>query len=93
MAYVNFPSPLTPSNASQPSLASPTKLTIQRKAWAKIVEGYGSRHLHETAPFSQWDQDKEEFCVAILPFGTTWNLAQESISSIPSRAYKTSLIT
>lgn len=60
-AYVNFSSPLTPSRASQLSLASPTNLTFKRNAWAKIEEGFGSRHLHDTAPFSLWDQDEKEF--------------------------------
>lgn len=61
-AYVNFSSPLTPSFVPQSSHASSsTNLTFQRKAWTKIEEGFGSRHLHDTAPFSLWDRDENDF--------------------------------
>ncbi|MCJ1462977.1 hypothetical protein MMC07_001581 [Pseudocyphellaria aurata] len=61
-AYVNFSSPLTPTFVAHSSHASSsTNPTFQRKAWTKIEEGFGSRHLHDTAPFSLWDQDEYDF--------------------------------
>lgn len=49
---------LTPTHASQPPHSSQpppsafTNLTFKRKTWTKIEEGFGSRHLYDTAPFS-----------------------------------------
>ena len=57
-AYVNFPSPLTRTHDSEASVPSSI---FQRKAWTKIEEGFGSRHLEDTAPFSLWDQERKEF--------------------------------
>lgn len=57
-AYVNFPSPLTRTHGSEAMVPSPI---FQRKAWTKIEEGFGSRHLEDTAPFSLWDQERREF--------------------------------
>lgn len=57
-AYVNFPSPLTRTHDSDAFVPSSI---FQRKAWTKIEEGFGSRHLEDTAPFSLWDQGRKEF--------------------------------
>lgn len=54
-AYVNFPSPLTRTHDSE---APPI---FQRNAWTKIEEGFGSRHVEDTAPFNLWDQERKEF--------------------------------
>lgn len=57
-AYVNFPSPLTPSRAA---VASSAKVIFERKAWETIEEGFGSRHLYDSAPFTLWDKEKQDF--------------------------------
>ncbi len=52
---MDFPSPLTRTHDSEASSI------FQRKAWTKIEEGFGSRHVEDTAPFSLWDQERKEF--------------------------------
>lgn len=60
-AYVNFPSPLTPSCTDAASSAVPAEVRFERKAWETIEEGFGSRHLCDSAPFTLWDQEKQYF--------------------------------
>lgn len=65
-AYVNFPSPLTPSRAAVASSAIPAEVTFERKAWETIEEGFGSRHLYDSAPFTLWDKEKQDFRLTIV---------------------------
>lgn len=55
---VNFQSPLTPCSDS---CGSHQVQIFQREAWRKVEEGYGSRHLHDTAPFTLWNSDEHDF--------------------------------
>lgn len=60
-AYVNFPSPLTPSRAATAPSAIPAQVRFERKVWETIEEGFGSRHLCDSAPFTLWDKEKQDF--------------------------------
>lgn len=57
-AYVNFLSPLILSRASA---VPPAKVRFERTAWETIEEGFGSRHLCDSAPFTLWDKEKQDF--------------------------------
>jgi hypothetical protein len=58
MDYLNFPSPLTLSHDSEDAVPSSI---FKRKAWTTIEDGFGSRHVEDTAPFSLWDQKTKDF--------------------------------
>lgn len=60
-AYVNFPSPLTPRCTPAASSAVLTEVRFDRKVWETIEDGFGSRHLCDSAPFALWDKEKQDF--------------------------------
>lgn len=57
-AYVNFPSPLVPNRTATTSSA---QVRFERKTWEATEEGFGSRHLCDSAPFTLWDKEKQDF--------------------------------
>lgn len=77
-ANVKFPSPLTRTRDSQAFLLPPT---FQRKALTVIEEGFGSRHLEDTAPFSLWNKERNE-CCGPTEIQRSWILTRYKASAI-----------
>ncbi|MCJ1483397.1 hypothetical protein MMC06_003564 [Schaereria dolodes] len=59
--YVNFDSRPSTFDHSHPSPAIVHPGTSESSRWTTFIHGYGSRHVHDHAPFSFWNSTTQKF--------------------------------